>query len=71
MRSSSSLARFVLMVSAVLVLALVAVLYLALRPPLDGGEASPTAQLPPFADPVASGDLPPVDVDEHFGGAPE
>lgn len=57
MRSSSPLARFVLLVSAALVLALVAVLYLALRPPLDG-EGSPVAQLPDQATPIGRGELP-------------
>jgi hypothetical protein len=57
--------------SAVLVLALVAVLYLALRPPLDSGEESPAARLPPYAGQVAGGELPPVNTDEQLGGAPE
>ena len=51
MRSSSPLARLVLIVSALLVLALVVVLYLALRPPLEtGGTGSGT-----LPSPVASG----------------
>jgi hypothetical protein len=46
MRSSSPLARFVLIVSALLVLALVVVLYLSLRPSLESGGTTPGAQLP-------------------------
>lgn len=46
MRSSSPLARLVLIVSALLVLALVVVLYLALRPPLEAGGSAPGAPVP-------------------------
>jgi len=60
MRSSSPLARFVLIISALLVLALVAVLYLAVRPPLDPGAAPGAARLPPRAAAPDDDALPPV-----------
>ena len=60
MRSSSPLARLALIVSAAVVLAMVAVLYLALRPPLDSGPASPAA-LGEHTGPTAGADLPAVD----------
>jgi len=61
MRSSSPLARLVLIVSALVVLAMVAVLYLALRPPLDSGPAAPAASLPERGAPADGPALPAVE----------
>ena len=70
MRSSSPLARLVLIVSALLVLAMVAVLYLALRPPLDSGPAAPPAALPERGAPATGPALPAVEGQEPAASEP-